>query len=254
MKPRLWLLPVLAGALLAACVTTRPDGSQLSGKDAASANMKLGVEYMKQGQLQLAKDKLDRAEKQDPNNYEVHWAQASLAEKISQFDEAERHYQTAMKLSPGNSEIANTYAVFLCRTQKVDKALPLFDSVIRDALYRTPWAAATNAAVCLRSDKRNADAEVYLDRALAIRRDYLDAVIQMADLQLALGKGGKSREVIDRYLALPRKSPDLLLIGVRAALAQGDRPGADNYARLLRRDYPTAQQTQVLPQLLQSAN
>jgi hypothetical protein len=45
----------------------------------------------------------------------------------------------------------------------------------------------------------------------------------------------------------------VLLVGVRAALADGDRPGADNYARLLRRDFASSTQTAALPQLLQGA-
>ncbi len=251
--PRALLLAALSGLLFAGCVTTGPNGRKVSNKDAASANVKLGVAYMQQGQLQAAKDKLERAEKQDPGNFEVHWAMASLSERLNLSDEAERHYQTAMRLSPDNSDIANTYAVFLCKTDKVDKALPLFDGVIRDQLYRTPWAAATNAGVCLRADKRNADAVAYLERALTLRKDYVPAVIEMADLQLSLGKGGLSRQIADQYLAIPRKSAELLLIGVRAAQLQGDRAAADNYARLLRRDFPAAPQTQALPQLLQGA-
>jgi hypothetical protein len=40
-------------------------------------------------------------------------------------------------------------------------------------------------------------------------------------------------------------------VGVRAAMAEGDRGVADNYARLLRRDFPDSAQARALPQLLQ---
>jgi type IV pilus assembly protein PilF len=247
---RALLLVALLCGVLGACVSTGENGRKVSNKDAARANMQLGVAYMQKGQLQLAKDKLERAEKQDPGNYEVHWAMASLSEHLNQPAEAERQYQSALKLAPGNSEIANTYAVFLCKSGKVDRALPLFDGVIRDPLYRTPWAAAANAAVCLRADKRNADAIPYLQRALSLRPDFVTAVVEMSDLQLALGKPDQAQATVDNFLSIGRKSPDVLLVGVRAALAQGNRSAADNYARLLRRDFPNSPPTQALPQLL----
>jgi type IV pilus assembly protein PilF len=259
MKPRLLralLLPAIAALVMAGCATMGDNGKPVNNKEAAVANMQLGVRYMKEGQLQLAKDKLERAEKQDPRNHEVHWAMAQLQEMIDQPAEAERYYQTAMRLSPDNSNIANTYAVFLCKSNKVDKALPLFDIVIRDKLYPAPWVAATNAAVCLRSDKRNADALIYLDGALSQRKDYIPAVLEKADVQLAISKPALARQTVDNYLGLsiPRKPPELaqlLLLGVRASLALGEP--TEKYARLLRRDFPNSAQAQSLAQLLQDA-
>lgn len=247
------LLAVLSSLLVTACVTTRSDGRQVSNKDAATANVELGIAYMQQGQLQAAKDKLERAEKQDPNNFKVHWAMASLSEQLSQPADAERYYKTALRLSPENVDVTNTYAVFLCKSQKVDEALPLFDAVIRNRLYRTPWAAAANAGVCLRADKRNADAEKYLQRSLALLPTFTTAVIELSDLQISLGKPAEAVTTIDTFLGLGRKSPDVLLVGVRAALAKGDRSAADNYARLLRRDFPGSQQVSLLSQLLDGA-
>jgi type IV pilus assembly protein PilF len=213
--------------------------------------MKLGVAYLQRGQLQDAKDKLERAAEQDPKNFEVHWAMASLWEHLAMPVEAEASYKKAMKLSPDNPDITNTYAVFLCKSGKVDQALSRFDAVLKNKLYRTPWVVATNAAVCLRSDKRNSDALAYLDRALTMRRDYMEAAIQMADLQLALGRAPQAKLTVDSHLGQGRKSADLLLVGVRAALAAGDSAAADNYARLLRRDFPASQHAQALPQILQ---
>ncbi len=90
-----------------------------------------------------------------------------------------------------------------------------------------------------------------------MRPDYVDAVIEKADLQIVLGRGSQSRQTVEGYLAVPRakqadpRRPDVLLVGVRAALAEGNRPAVDNFARLLRRDFPASPQTQALPQLLQ---
>lgn len=242
--------------MVAGCASTTDD-RKVDRKEAARTNAEAGAEYLRRGQFRDAKDKLDAALAFDENNVVANWTMGALLEQLDRAPEADRYYKTAMRLSPDDPDITNTYAVYLCKSGKIDDALPLFNDLIRNKLYREPWAAATNAAVCLRSDKRNADALTYLDRALTLRKDYVDAVIQKADVQLAVGRPTQSRQTVDAYLALGKikerdpHRPDVLLLGVRAALAEADRAAADNYARMLRRDFPAAPQTQVLPQILQ---
>jgi type IV pilus assembly protein PilF len=245
-------LLVLSTALATACVSSNPH-RPVDEKEAAEANVRLGTAYMQQGNLPLAKEKLEKAEKQDPRSFEVQYAMALLSEQLQQNSDAERHYQSALKLAPNNAGVSNAYASFLCRSSKVDAALKMFDTAMHDPLYGTPWVASTNAAICLRSDKRNADAVPYLERAIAQRPDYFPAVIELADLQISIGKPDLARKAVDGFLQIGRKSADVLLLGVRAAMAQGDRSGTDLYARLLRRDFPDSAQTRALPQLLQGS-
>ena len=127
------------------------------------------------------------------------------------------------KLAPDSADVSNNYAVFLCRSGKVDEAIKLFDSAAQDKLYSTPWAAYTNAAVCLRANKRGADAVPYLERAMQLRPNYAEAVLELGDLQLELGHPDLAQNAVDRYLSMGRASPEVLLIGVRAAIVRGDR-------------------------------
>ena len=61
--------------LLAACASN----SQHKDKphEAAVYNVQLGLAYMNQGELERAKEKLDRALTQDPNSADVHSARAT---------------------------------------------------------------------------------------------------------------------------------------------------------------------------------
>jgi type IV pilus assembly protein PilF len=250
------VFPALAGlvafTLLAGCVASGDSSRKVSNRDAAIANVQLGVAYMQQGNLSLAKEKLDRAEKQDPRNLELHSAMAELEQKLEHPSEAERHYQAALRLAPDSAEVANNYAVFLCRSGKVDQAVKLFDEAARNPLYRSPFAAYTNAAVCLRSNKRGAEAVAYLERAINLRPNFLDAVMELGDLQIEQGHPDLAGNVIDRYMSMGLASPEILVIGLRAAIARGDKPGTDNFARRLRRDFPNSAPTRSLPQLLRN--
>jgi type IV pilus assembly protein PilF len=252
------VLPVVAALLFAGCMSA-PSERQTDLKEAARLNTDMGAEYLRKGQFRDAKDKLDSAVKQDPKYYKAQWVMALLLEQLDRPAEADSFYKTAMRLQPEDPDIANTYAVYLCKSGKIDEALPVFEVLIRNKLYREPWAAATNAALCLRNDKRNADALAFLERALTMRPDYVDAAIQKADIQLSLGQSAQARQTVDAYLALGKikerdpHRPDVLMIGVRAALATSDRAGADSYGRLLMRDFPTSPQAKAVPQLLQGA-
>lgn len=229
-----------AAALLVACAGG--GGRSPSPREAARANVQLGVAYMQQGQLALAKEKLERAVKQDPRGAEVHTALAYLNERLDRPAEADAAYKLALKLSPGNSEVANNYAVFLCRSGKVEDALRQFESAMRDRLYATPWAAYANAGVCLRSAGRGGEAVALLQQAIAIRPNYTPAVFELADLQLELGSPGVAGQVVDRYLALGLVAPDVLLAGIRAAMARQERPAALTLARRLKREFPESVQ------------
>lgn len=244
------LLVAVPLMVLAGCVTTTEGARTVDNKAAAQANVQLGIAYLREGNLQVAKDKLDRALKQDPKNPDVYWATASLYEAMNQPKQAEHNYEKALEISPDNAQIENTYAVFLCRQGEIDRALPIFERVIADKLYPTPYAAAANAGVCLRGQKRDADAQRFFERAVALGPNFVDAVVGLADLQLDGGKPEAARATVESYIRGGNKSPEVLLLAVRATVAQRDCAAAQLYARLLRRDYPRSAQINTLPQQL----
>src|SRR5580658_596558 len=126
-------------------------------EDASDYNTQLGIAYLRQGDIPLAKEKLDRALKENPENPSVHSARAMLFDRMHDTKQADGEYQTALHLAPNDPDVSNNYAVYLCQTGRTDDGVKRFEVVARNALYRTPWVAYTNAGVCLRTAKRNAD-------------------------------------------------------------------------------------------------
>lgn len=239
----------LVGALLAGCVSNNPE-REVVPKDAARANLQLGIAYLQQGNLALAKEKLERAEKQDGRNAEVHTGLAFLYERLDRKKDAESHYASARRLAPDSADIANTYGVFLCRNGKADAAVREFEAAAKNPLYSTPWAALTNAGVCLRSARQADNATRYLRQAIQVRPNYTEAVVELADLQLEQGDAEGAYVTANNFLTLGLGSPDVLLVALRAAQARGDANTVAQIARRLRRDFPNSLQTRALPQLL----
>lgn len=247
---RLALLPAACAcalliAPLAGCVASRPQHPNRQ-HDAAAYNVQLGIAYLNQGDLAQAKEKLDRAVSEDPESADVHSARAMLFQRMGEGAKADGEFRTALRIAPHDPQVVNNYAVYLCQNGRTDEGVKRFLEAARNPLYATPWAAYTNAGVCQRSAKRDDEARASLERALQIRPNFAEAAFQLADLQFQRGELAPARARIDGFIGSYEATPDLLLLGVRVARAQGDRLAAQRYARKLQLDFPGTDQARAL--------
>ncbi len=252
-NPPLAVLIATIGCLVAACVGGGGGGSSLKKSDesesekAGSLNKQLGTVYLRQGNLALAKEKLERAEQYNPRDPEIHAVLALLYERLDIPKEVDAHYRTAIRLAPKDPQILNNYAVYLCQKGgRVDEGVKRFMEAARNPLYRTPELAYTNAGVCLRGAKRLDEAGNAFARALQIRPSYAEAMYQAADLNIERGQIAQGREQLDKYLSSYNATADLLLLGVRMSRALGDRMGEEKYTRRLRVEFAGSEQLKSL--------
>ena len=253
-------LSILAALFLGACVstTTTPGGNiesqsaaakEKKRQNAAALNVQLGIAYLHQNNLPLAKEKLDKAMKEEPRNPSVHSALALLYDRMGKPAQADQEFREALRMAPHDPDTLNNYAVYLCRTGRTDEGVKYFLDAANNALYSTPAAAFTNAGVCLRAAKRYDQATVQFQRALSVRPNFAEAAYQLVDTDFTLGAVKDARAQLDRYLSAFDATPDLLLIGVRIARAQGDRLAAERFSRRLRVDFPSSEQVRLLSEL-----
>lgn len=245
-------MAVVAAALLAACVTVEPDGQPRSKADpveAARINTQLGIDYLRQGELERARDKLERAVEQDGSQPLAHTSLAFAYQSLGQIERADKHYRRAVSLSPRDPDILNNYGVFLCAQGRGDEALERFEQALENPAYRRTEVGLTNAGVCARKVGNNTAAEQYFRRALRANPEFPDALAQMALLAHDRGEFLTARAFVQRYDSVSRMTPDVLWIAVRTERALGDRTAANNYADQLKRQYPRADETYQLLRL-----
>ena len=254
------LLGVMVALFLGACIstTTTPGGNTTSDSSkekekkrqtAATVNVQLGIAYLHQGSLLLAKEKLDKAMSQEPREPSVHSSMALLYDRMGKRSDADREFREALRLAPHDPDTLNNYAVYLCREGRTDEGVKYFLDAANNALYSTPAAAFTNAGVCLRAAKRFELATAQFQKALSVRPNFAEAAYQLVDTDFTLGAVKDARAQLDRYLSAFDATPDLLLIGVRIARAQGDRLAAERFSRRLRVDFPSSDQVRLLSEL-----
>jgi len=236
---------VLLGLLATACggdAEERPS----SPRTAAAYNAQLGIAYLQKNQVSEAREKIDRALKQDPNNPVVQTAAALLYDRMGEVDRADRHYANVVRLKLKDPEALNNHGVFLCRNKRATAGEKLFVEAAASPLNRNPEVAYTNAAMCARNDGRLDDAQRYFEQALSVRSSYSEAMEQLAELHLSRNKPEEARAYVLRLLGAKPVRPQALWLAVRVERALGNTGAADTYAKRLKAEYPSAEQTRAL--------
>ncbi len=228
----------------------RERGSYISHSEQATevaiANLNLGVEYMRQGNYEMALVKLNRA-KMARNNYApIHNALGLLYQQIGETEAAEINFKRAIKLDPSDSSSLNNYGLFLCQNQRFDEAEEYFIKAANNPLYSTPEIAITNAGTCALSDEQFDKAENYFREALKRNPWVAPALIQMAELSYEQGQYLLARGYLQRYLELTKHTPKSLWLGIRIESELGDKNAVSSYALLLRNNYPDTKEATLL--------
>jgi len=237
--------------MLVACVTSTKDGGKPLKDEspevaAGKYNVQLGTAYLQQGNYALARDKLERALKQNPKDPDVHTSLALLYDRTGDTKGADKHFREALRLAPDKPDVSNNYAVYLCKNGRTDEGVERFTAVANNKYYRTPEVALTNAGVCLRSAKRLDEAEKKFAGAIRARPNYTEATVQLANLHLERNDIPQARKVVDTYLNAFKPQPDVLLSAVNVARAAKDRMSEEKYTRALRLEFPDSAQARAL--------
>jgi type IV pilus assembly protein PilF len=244
------VLAVLAAWTLSACNHAPPAYQRpvrtykKEPTKAAIANMQLALEYMKLGQLSNSRECIEKALNQDPSNADVQMTAGLVYERINEMSKAERAYDAANRLGKGDPNIANSYAVFLCRNGKTAAGEKLFQEVAVNPLYQTPWVAWGNAGSCARGSGDMVNAEKFFNRALAIRPNYTEGLLQLGNVAFDRGDAAQALDIVQRYLAVNPPSPEVLWLGFRAQRKLGDAVAAAVFARRVQAEFPDSEQAQ----------
>lgn len=238
------LLIVLLAVAIAGC-SSEPK-KKVEPVKAAEINVQLGVQYMNQGNFDIALGKFKKALKQNPDSVSAHNAIAILYEELGETKLAERHYRRAVQLGPKDSLALNNYGQYLCRTGRWKEAERYFKKATRDPLYKTPEVALTNAGICAWQAGQQDKAEKYFRAALEANPLDARALFQMAKLSFAQGNYLRTRAYLQRYEQVAKHTPETLWLGIETEKRLGDRSAVATYSMLLQDRFPDSPQARGL--------
>ncbi|HUS25434.1 MAG TPA: type IV pilus biogenesis/stability protein PilW [Candidatus Binatia bacterium] len=239
-------IAALTLALLAGCTTT--DTGPVSGarpnlKEAARLNADMGLQYMRQGDLDLAQEKLKHAVELDPDLAAAHSGLALVYARKGDVRQARNEYDRALDLNSDDPDTLNNFAVFLCSAGEREQAEKRFLKAAKNPEYATPAVAWTNAGVCARGAKQIDKAEGHLREALRINPQYPEALGQMAWIAFQKKDYLRTRAFLQRYESVAKPTAETLWLGAATERVLGDRMAELSYERRLRTQFPDAPET-----------
>ncbi|MEN8206233.1 MAG: type IV pilus biogenesis/stability protein PilW [Pseudomonadota bacterium] len=232
---------------LTACASS-PDreNKKKSAEVAAQANTELGVVYLREGNYELSKTKLDKALELEPNYAPAHDAIAVLYAKVGETSQAEKHYRKSLRINPDSARSHNNYGQFLCFQDRRKEATTEFMKAADDAFYTSPEVPLTNAGLCAAGIPDLAMAEDYYRLALKKNPEFAPALLQMAIIKFEEDNYLSARAHLQRLQQVARHNPQSLWLAVRTEFALNDHQAWGEYSIILKNNFPDSDETALL--------
>jgi type IV pilus assembly protein PilF len=254
MKTRaVWVVFVAVAGLLSACIsstTTGPKKPQANDAEAAEKYYQLGARYYRNGNYDLARQRLERALEYDPKMAQAHSTLALTYESLEDPRRARDQYKQAVRYAPRNFDVRNTYAVFLCKQRDFDEAKEQFAAAVDLTINNNPEVMLTNAGVCMTQKPDFLQAETFFRQALEKRPDHAEALIQLTALKFRTDECQSAQSYLQRFLSRNKPNPTALFLGSQIEECLDDETARMRYIGQLLRDFPDSAEARVVREIL----
>jgi type IV pilus assembly protein PilF len=233
------------GLLVAALVACGSE-SNIKSDNPSDIHLQLGVRYLGMNKLELAKENLLLALKEDSGNAQAHNALAFLYEKLNQYDQSKDHYETALNLTPSDLGVQNNFGRFLCERGEFEKGMALLSQASSNPINDRQWLALTNAGRCQLGMGQKQQAEAYFRQALQLNNAYGPVLSEMQKIAYQNGDFWASKGFLQRYLGVANHTAETLWFAAQAERALGNRELAREYKKLLLEKFPLSNEAKKL--------
>ncbi|MEX0975728.1 MAG: type IV pilus biogenesis/stability protein PilW [Woeseia sp.] len=235
-----WSVMGLCVLLLSGCVSTTSGVRSVETDDdnAAHQYFQLGARYFRNGNYDLARERLQRAIQLDPRMAIAHSTLALTYEQLDNVRLATEHHDLAVRYGPRDFNVRNAYAVFLCGQSRFDEARVQFARAVEIPENDNAEIMLTNAGVCMSQKPDYEQAEVFFREALVRRPNYGEALLQLTDLKYRTEEYLQARAFVQRFLASNKATPDALFLAVQIERELDDNRASTDYSNQLLREFP----------------
>lgn len=233
---------VMLVSTMAACGSS--GGTQSDNPD--DIHLQLGVRYLGMNKLELARENLLLALKENSGNAQAHNALAFLYEKLNQPDQAKDQYETALDLKPDDLSVKNNFGRFLCEHGEFEEGMALLSETSSSPLNDRQWMALTNAGRCQLGLGQKQLAENYFRQALQLNNSYAPALSEMQKIAYEKGDFWAAKGFLQRYLGVAEHTAETLWFAAHAERAQGNKELANEYKKLLLEKFPLSNEAKKI--------
>ena len=253
-------LAVAAALALAACASKAPAPQQAapapdlppvktqeaSPQARAKIRTDLAAGYYQRGQMDIALEELGNAKALDPAYPKIYDIYGLVYAMLGERAKAEENFRQALALAPNDPDIRENWGAFLCGTGRAREALPEFEQVLKDPLYKTPEIALINAGKCSAAIGDTKSAEEYLRRALTTSPGNPIAAYNLALIAYRDKRVGEASAWMRPVMRQASPSPAALYLGACIERKQGDREAERSYESQLKNRWPDSPEAKAI--------
>ena len=233
-------MAVALTALLTGCVTEKTGGipDPASAQTRLEAQLDLARGYLEQGNPERARNALNRAMEIDPRSVETHVLLGVLNATESNWEIAERHFRTALKIDSRDPMALNNYASFLHSRGRYGEAAGYLERLVEDAEYRARSQAYENLGlVQLQLNDLEAAKDSFL-RALQLNFAQPQSSLELAQINYDEGDIAAAAAYYDGFRSQAQQTARSLCLGMKIAQQQGETDRMASYALALNNLFP----------------
>ena len=257
---RLVIMAMMAMPLLLGCALERAtplyedDEFEFRKKEAAEINAQLALQYLSINQLQIAKEKVDKAMLENPKSPQVLNAAALLEIQLTNNKQAEKHFKKALSIEPENPDILNNYGAFLLRQYgDHQKAFEKFSQANKNPLYRSREISSTNLANALYYKYQSKQQPIpkedslrilgFIEQSISFNQKYAPAYLSYAEMLYYQEQYDEAKKYLLTYHTIQTPSPISLMLGINIATKANNVVEKNNYEKMLLTQFPNSAET-----------
>ncbi len=230
---------------LSACITVTESrfSKKADANKAAEAYVALGVAYMTQSNMPMARKKLDRALELEPDNVSAHSAIATYWLERGEEPLAVKEFEIALDLDDDHSPSNFHYGRYLMVYKRDEEACDYLAKAANDVNYSARSLANESLGKCWLTKDENSKAIDAFEKAWTLNSDSMVASFNLSNIYF-------KRKRVDIALRWFKRlensfkatrsshSAATLKLGWRLAKASGNKNSAANYAFKLKKRFP----------------
>lgn len=232
---------------LSACASTNANNAQAQ----ARVYTELAARYYQAGQVAVAVQEAQIALDSDAGYVPGHTLLALIYAQLRQNAQADAHFRQALSLSEAQrlptSDLRNSYAWYLCQTDRMAQGLNELSPVLRDPLYGSLDKALVNASVCAARLEQYELADSYVNAALAMRPDFATAYLYRGHLAVQKSQWRAAQadwQMTQKLWVEASETPETLWLLAR--IEHGSSSHRTGAAERLQKQFPASQEAKWL--------
>lgn len=206
----------------------------------------IAIEYIKNGDVNSAKNSLDEAIQIDPRNanaYMMLGVTYQLDATPSNLIQAEKYFKKAVSIDPDNPQIRNNYGQYLFLMGKYKEAINEFSFAANKIGYDNRDSAFTNLGYSYYKLNNLEQSISSFTTALRMNPKNSDALLGLSETYYSVGKINESQSLYKDYtkiVPVSNRNAKALWLGIRLTHLNDDSQNMMNMINILATKYPNS--------------